>query len=510
MNLDALIDFYQTLTPASVSRFGDFYAEDAYFKDPFNEVRGLKPIAEVVSLQTIMELDAIRMIQAAVKTVRQISRVRDEETGTHLERMSRYARLIALRMAPRKGMSDEWVEFLFQFSPLHDVGKIAVPDQILFKPGRLTTEEFEIMKNHVGRGNEIVQVMAETFRLTQAPYLRVLRNVVAHHHECLDGSGYPAGLSGEEVSLEGRIVAVADVFDALTSTRPYKKAWSVDDALNFLTEQAGKKFDPEAVEVLKQAVRPSPTSSGNSPKRRWTDRMRALASLAFLLLAAPALADAYARVRAHTEALAAPLSAEDQVIQSMPDASPTKWHRAHTTWFFEQFVLVPHAPGYRVFDERLAFLYNSYYLAAGPRHARPRRGMITRPSNAEVADYRAHVDAAMARLLADPAALTPAQIDASWWGPLVQDLPDAPLPEWCNRQREVLALLGQGAGAVADIADDLMAPAFLAPEGFQDKSGSLAGPDNDDPPAVKGFIKSTDTNGTPEPPRFSFLVAHKL
>ncbi|MBF0325757.1 MAG: HD domain-containing protein [Alphaproteobacteria bacterium] len=222
-----------------------------YFTGPV--VRGLKAIAEVVSLQTIMELDAIRMIQAAVKTVRQISRVRDEETGTHLERMSRYTRLIALRLAPRKGMSDEWVEFLFQFSPLHDVGKIAVPDQILFKPGRLTTEEFEIMKSHVGRGNEIVQVMAETFRLTQAPYLRVLRNVVAHHHEAVDGSGYPAGLAGDEVSLEGRIVAVADVFDALTSTRPYKKPWSVEDALGFLTEQAGKKFDPEAVEVLKQS-----------------------------------------------------------------------------------------------------------------------------------------------------------------------------------------------------------------------------------------------------------------
>ncbi|WP_172822205.1 HD-GYP domain-containing protein [Magnetospirillum moscoviense] len=222
-----------------------------YFTGPV--VRGLKAIAEVVSLQTIMELDAIRMIQAAVKTVRQISRVRDEETGTHLERMSRYTRLIALRLAPRKGMSDEWVEFLFQFSPLHDVGKIAVPDQILFKPGRLTTEEFEIMKSHVGRGNEIVQVMAETFRLTQAPYLRVLRNVVAHHHEAVDGSGYPAGLAGDEVSLEGRIVAVADVFDALTSTRPYKKPWSVEDALGFLTEQSGKKFDPEAVEVLKQS-----------------------------------------------------------------------------------------------------------------------------------------------------------------------------------------------------------------------------------------------------------------
>jgi HD-GYP domain-containing protein (c-di-GMP phosphodiesterase class II) len=216
-------------------------------------VRGLKPIAEVVSLQTVMELDAVRMIQGAVKTVRQISRVRDEETGTHLERMSRYTRLIAQRLAPRRGMSDEWVEMLFQFAPLHDVGKIAVPDQILFKPGRLTPEEFQIMQTHVDRGTEIINVMAETFRIGTAPYLQVLRNVVAHHHESLDGSGYPRGFSGDAVSLEGRIAAVADVFDALTSTRPYKKAWSNDEAMAFLVEQAGRKFDPEAVDVLRQS-----------------------------------------------------------------------------------------------------------------------------------------------------------------------------------------------------------------------------------------------------------------
>jgi ergothioneine biosynthesis protein EgtB len=112
--------------------------------------------------------------------------------------------------------------------------------------------------------------------------------------------------------------------------------------------------------------------------------------------------DAYVAVRAETERRAAPLSAEDQVVQSMPDASPTKWHRAHTTWFFEQFLLVPHLPGYRVFDESFAYLFNSYYVAAGPRHARPRRGMLTRPGAAEVAAYRAHVDAAVARLLASP------------------------------------------------------------------------------------------------------------
>ncbi|WP_135469368.1 ergothioneine biosynthesis protein EgtB [Crenalkalicoccus roseus] len=114
------------------------------------------------------------------------------------------------------------------------------------------------------------------------------------------------------------------------------------------------------------------------------------------------LAERYRAVRARTEALAAPLSPEDQTVQSMPDASPTKWHRAHTTWFFETFLLLPHLPGYRRVREEYAFLFNSYYVAAGPRHARPRRGMLTRPSCAEVAEYRARVDEAMAALLRDP------------------------------------------------------------------------------------------------------------
>ena len=100
----------------------------------------------------------------------------------------------------------------------------------------------------------------------------------------------------------------------------------------------------------------------------------------------------YRSVRARTDALAAPLSSEDQTVQSMPDASPTKWHRAHTTWFFETFLLKPFLPEYRSLREEYAFLFNSYYEAAGPRHARPRRGMVTRPSSAEVAEYRSAVD----------------------------------------------------------------------------------------------------------------------
>jgi len=117
---------------------------------------------------------------------------------------------------------------------------------------------------------------------------------------------------------------------------------------------------------------------------------------------------AFRRVRAETERRAAYLTAEDQIVQSMADASPTKWHRAHVTWFFEQFLLKPHDPNYKIFDERFAFLFNSYYVAAGPRHARPDRGLITRPNGEEVAGFRAHVDAAVERLIEQvPAADTP-------------------------------------------------------------------------------------------------------
>jgi ergothioneine biosynthesis protein EgtB len=134
----------------------------------------------------------------------------------------------------------------------------------------------------------------------------------------------------------------------------------------------------------------SPTlrrGSANKPKRS-LDETRAI------------WLEAFRRVRAETEKRASHLSAEDQIVQSMADASPAKWHRAHVTWFFEQFLLVPHDASYRIFDERFPFLFNSYYVAAGPRHARPQRGLITRPNGAEVIAYRAHVDAAVERLIA--------------------------------------------------------------------------------------------------------------
>src|SRR5277367_5273219 len=111
------------------------------------------------------------------------------------------------------------------------------------------------------------------------------------------------------------------------------------------------------------------------------------------------LRDRFLSVRSLTESMTSGLSAEDQTVQSMPDASPTKWHRAHTTWFFETFVLMPHLSGYRLFDAAFAFIFNSYYDAVGPRHPRARRGLLTRPTASAVGAYRAHVDAAMERLL---------------------------------------------------------------------------------------------------------------
>jgi len=210
----------------------------------------LWPYGQIAAFIATMELERIQVIQAAVNTVRQISHQRDEETGMHLERMSRYTRLIGECLAESHGLADEYIEYLFQFAPLHDVGKVAVPDSILLKPGRLSVEEFNAMKSHVEKGAHIIDLMTEDFGIDRVPHAGILRNVVAYHHEAWDGSGYPMGLKGEEIPLEARITSVADVFDALTSKRPYKDAWTNQQALDFLAEQSGKKFYSPCVDAL--------------------------------------------------------------------------------------------------------------------------------------------------------------------------------------------------------------------------------------------------------------------
>jgi HD-GYP domain-containing protein (c-di-GMP phosphodiesterase class II) len=192
----------------------------------------------------------VRTLRSALHVASRLSHERDPETGAHLDRMSRYARVLAAELAADRGLPDEFVEFLFLFAPIHDIGKVAIPDRVLLKKGRLTEEEFEVMKTHVSRGLAIVDDVLAHLGMDDIPQAGLLRNVVRYHHECVDGSGYPDGLAGGAIPLEARIVAVADVFDALTSERPYKSAWSEGEAIGYLRERAGSQFDPSCVDVL--------------------------------------------------------------------------------------------------------------------------------------------------------------------------------------------------------------------------------------------------------------------
>ena len=176
--------------------------------------------------------------------------MRDPETGSHLDRMSRYSRLIAQALAEKYELDDTYIEHIFMFSPLHDVGKIAIPDTILLKPGPLDEKERKIMNNHTSIGRAMIDGIVANFGLDCIEQIDVLKNIAEFHHEAMNGSGYPSGIKGVEIPLEARIVAVADIFDALTSIRPYKKAWSNDEAFNLLKQLAGEKLDSDCVNAL--------------------------------------------------------------------------------------------------------------------------------------------------------------------------------------------------------------------------------------------------------------------
>ena len=164
---------------------------------------------------------------------------RDQDTGNHIVRMAKYSRLIGEAM----GLDQEQCELIERAAPMHDIGKIGIPDHILLKQGKLTSEELAIMKTHPVIGFQILQN-------SPSKYLRLGADIALSHHEKFDGSGYPYGTKGDEIHLEARIVAVADVYDALTSRRPYKTAWSNEDGLDYLTKNSGKHFDPACVDAF--------------------------------------------------------------------------------------------------------------------------------------------------------------------------------------------------------------------------------------------------------------------
>jgi len=176
-----------------------------------------------------------------------LSEFRDNETGNHIKRVALYSKILTegLELEPRL------VREIYQFSPLHDIGKVGIPDRILLKPGKLDDNEWKIMKTHVIIGVKILEGFVQRSKgIMTERALRTAINIVSDHHEKWDGSGYPFEKKGEKISIEGRIVAVADVFDALTTRRPYKKAFSFEESLNIIKESSGKHFDPVVVQVF--------------------------------------------------------------------------------------------------------------------------------------------------------------------------------------------------------------------------------------------------------------------
>ncbi|TNF86097.1 MAG: HD domain-containing protein [Gammaproteobacteria bacterium] len=220
--------------------------------DVFDEktLRQLDTYGHLISLMVINEIASIRVLNAALKTTGHITHLRDPETGSHLDRMSRYSRLIAASIAGQYELDDGYIEHIFMFSPLHDIGKIGIPDEILLKPDQLDEAEAEVMHGHASLGKSMVDQILSNFGLENIEHVDMLRNIAEFHHESVNGRGYPNALAGQQIPLEARIVAVADVFDALTSARPYKSAWSNEDAIAELKKLAGEKLDKDCVDAL--------------------------------------------------------------------------------------------------------------------------------------------------------------------------------------------------------------------------------------------------------------------
>ena len=196
-----------------------------------------------------------RIQQSIISSLAAVVEERDESTGGHIQRTSNY--VLALTEAMKKKskyaqLTEDYYNNIVLAAPMHDIGKIRIPDVILNKPGRLTEEEFAIMKKHSVYGAEIIQRTMKD--VEEEAYFSVACNMAKHHHERYDGSGYPDGLKGEEIPLEARIMALADVYDALISERAYKKAYPKELARQILNEEAGKQFDPDLVSLFLEAI----------------------------------------------------------------------------------------------------------------------------------------------------------------------------------------------------------------------------------------------------------------
>lgn len=208
----------------------------------------------MLSLEKTILLDD--MIVGSSLALATLTEERDDSTGGHLHRMQRYSRFIAELLAGEDTYADqvdfEFIRSIERFSPLHDIGKVAIPDRILLKPGRLTAEEFELMKSHTTYGAQVLRRADENIRRMGHSIFAMGIEIAQSHHERWDGLGYPQGLRGREIPLSARIVTIADVFDALTSRRVYKKAYDFDTSFRLVIQSIGRQFDPKIIGIVKE------------------------------------------------------------------------------------------------------------------------------------------------------------------------------------------------------------------------------------------------------------------
>ena len=219
---------------------------DDFITKPFN------PMEVIVRLRSGERLISLDSAEMTIFALARLAESRDPETGAHLERVRSYCRVLAeelRRCGHSPGLIDEeFCRLIFQTSPLHDIGKVAIPDAVLLKPGRLTPEEYAIMKTHTTHGAATLEAAME--RYPNVGFLRMAYQIAMTHHEKFDGTGYPCGVSGTDIPMCGRIMAVADVYDALTSKRVYKDAFSHEKARDIIRSDSGTHFDPDVVDAF--------------------------------------------------------------------------------------------------------------------------------------------------------------------------------------------------------------------------------------------------------------------
>jgi putative two-component system response regulator len=219
---------------------------DDYIAKPFH------PTELQMRIRAGERLLAVESRDLMIFSLAKLADSRDNETGSHLERIREYCRILCTELATWPEFSSTidglYIQSIYETSPLHDIGKVGIPDRILLKPGRLTRQEFSIMTEHAQIGGDTLQAVADAY--PEAGFLQMAYEIAISHHERWDGSGYPKGLSGEDIPLCGRIVSVADVYDALTSHRIYKPKYSHEKAVSIITEGSGSHFDPALVRAF--------------------------------------------------------------------------------------------------------------------------------------------------------------------------------------------------------------------------------------------------------------------